>query len=372
MKYRMRGIISIWLVFFTFQVFSQTPFLNDPVAKRYIRNGLNLIYNLEFEESDYYLDSLRMRYPAHPVIPFYQGMQLYWANYPVPQDGDIDDQFVQYIERAIDGAGKLLEKDNMNIEGVFFDLAARSFLVMYYADNGHPFKCFPHLDNVYRQLMNAFELQDQYEEFYFFTGLYDYYIDAYPEAHPVYKPITNLFKRGDKELGLKWLDYAFRNTDFMKVEASHFLVIIYLGFEQNYRRALYYAEQLYSMFPNNSYYFAKYVEMVVVLEDYDKAKGLIDSLNTLGPFFRMKATIFRGLYEEGTNRNPEYGKRYFMKGIELAEPFGDYAGYTVAYAYMGMSRDYQRKGDKKKAREYYKLAKSTNAYPQVYEINKLE
>ena len=89
-------------------------------------------------------------------------------------------------------------------------------------------------------------------------------------------------------------------------------------------------------------------------------------------YFRMKATIYLGLYEEGRNRNPEKAKRYFLRGIEEAEPFGDYAGYTVAYAYMGMSRYYESKGDQKKAREYYKLARGTNAYPHVYEINKIQ
>jgi len=367
----MKKTIYLLLILLPVQAFGQTAFLDDIIVTKYIREGLNHIYNLEFEESDLYLDSLQGRYPDHPVIPFFQGMQMFWKEYPLPPEGPLSDQFVENIEASIEIASQLLKKDKMDIEGVFFDLAARSFLVMYYADNGRPAKCFPHLDNVYRQLMKGFDLQDQFNEFYFFTGLYNYYIEAYPEAHPVYKPITRLFKNGDKVSGLKWLDYAFRNTHFMKVEASHFLVIIYLGFEHNYQTALSYSEQLYSMFPNNSYYYAKYVEMLVVNEEYDRAIIHIDSLYTLDPFFRMKATIYLGLYEEGRNRDLEKAKEYFLRGIEEAEPFGDYAGYSVAYAYMGMSRYYERKGDSKKAREYYKRARGTNAYPHVYEINKI-
>jgi hypothetical protein len=105
---------------------------------------------------------------------------------------------------------------------------------------------------------------------------------------------------------------------------------------------------------------------------YEQAKPQIDSLYTLEPYYRMKATIYLGLYEEGRNKNPEAAKKYFLRGIEEAEPFGSYAGYSVAYAYMGMSRYYERNGDRRKAREYYRKAKSTNAYPHVYEINKLE
>jgi tetratricopeptide (TPR) repeat protein len=352
------------------QAYAQTAFLDDPVVTRHIRNGINHIYNLEFDKSDVYLDSLLMRYPNHPSIPFYRGMQVYWANYPVPQGGEISDQFVEYIETSVDLAKELLEKDKMDIEGIFFDLAARSFLVMYYADNGHPAKCFPHLDNVYRQLMKAFELEDQFNEFYFFTGLYNYYIEAYTEAHPIYKPVTLLFKNGDKESGLRSLDYAFRNSNFMRVEASHFLVIIYLGFEHNYQTALSYAKELHSMFPNNAYFLARYIEMLLVNRDFEQARTLSDSLMTMGPFYKMKALIFLGLYAEGKEKNPEKAKRYFLQGINEAEPFGYYAGYTVAYAYMGMSRYYENWGNDRKAREYYKLTKATNAYPHVYEINK--
>ncbi|MBL7111266.1 MAG: hypothetical protein ISS19_04930 [Bacteroidales bacterium] len=368
----MRNLIYICLFIIPLQAYSQTVFLDDTIVTRHIRTGINHIYNLEFDKSDYYLDSMQLLYPDHPVIPFYKGMQLYWENYPVPQNGDISDLFVEYIEASIALTDKILEQDKMDIEGVFFDLAARSFLVMYYADNGQPAKCFPHLNNVYRQLMNAFELEDQYNEFYFFTGLYNYYIEAYPEAHPVYKPVTRLFKNGNKESGLKMLDYAFRNTHFMKVEASNFLVIIYLGFEHDYQTALSYTEQLYSMFPNNSYFFAKYIEMLIVNEELDVAKKHIDSLITMDPFNKMKALIYLGLYEEGKNRNFEKAKRYFLRGIKEAEPFGDYAGYQVAYAYMGLSRYYESNGDLKKAREYYRLAKETNAYPHVYDINKIQ
>ncbi len=368
----MRNLFFILLALLPLKAFNQTAFLDDSVATRIIRKGINHIYNHEFDESDLYLDSLQILYPDHPTIPFYKGMQLYWKNFPVPQDGDISDQFVQYIERSIALSDKFLEKDKMDIEGVFFDLAARSFLVMYYADNGHPMKCFPHLNDVYRQLMKAFELQDQFNEFYFFTGLYNYYIEAYPEAHPVYKPITRLFKNGDKESGLRMLDYAFRNTYFMKVEASHFLVIIYLGFEHNYPKALSYAEQLYSSFHNNSYFYAKYIEMLIVNEEFDLARNHIDSLIKMDRFSKMKALIYLGLYEEGKNRNMEKAKRYFLQGIKEAETFGDYAGYTVAYAYLGMSRYYEKKGNLKKAKEYYKMAEETNAYPHVFEINKIE
>jgi tetratricopeptide (TPR) repeat protein len=368
----MRNLIYICLFIIPLQAYTQTVFLDDPVVTRQIREGINHIYNLEFEESEFYLDSLKLRYPDHPVIPFYQGMQVYWKNHPIPQGGEISEAFVDYIETSVDLASNLLEKDKMDIEGVFFDLAARSFLIMYYADNGHPAKCFPHFDNVYRQLMRAFELEDQFEEFYFFTGLYNYYIEAYPEAHPVYKPVTRLFKNGNREQGLKSLDYAFRNADFMKVEASHFLVIIYLGFEHNYKTALSYTERLYSMFPNNTYFFSKYIEMLLVNGEFVPAKDLMDSLYTINPYNRMKALIYLGLYEEGKNMNREKAKGYFERGISESEAYGAYAGYQVAYAYMGMSRYYESKGDNKRAKEYYKKAKGTNAYPHVYEINKIE
>ena len=66
-------------------------------------------------------------------------------------------------------------------------------------------------------------LPTYYSDFYFFTGVYNYYREAYPEAYPVYKPLALLFPKGSKTKGLEDLLIASKNSIFLKAEAFSFL-----------------------------------------------------------------------------------------------------------------------------------------------------
>jgi len=363
----MKFLHHLILLVLSFQGFSQSGILTDTVTAKHIRLGMNHIYNLDFDIAQNYYDSIQSRYPDHPVIPFFLGMLKYWQHFPVIPGGPGSDDFISLMDSSRMLAQQMLLNDKYNIEGVFFDLSARSFLIMYYADNGMTSKAILHLGPVYRQLLKGFELEEQFNEFYFFTGLYNYYIEAYPEAHPVYRPVTFFFRKGDKDLGLKTLDYTFKNTIFLKIEAGLFLSIIYQGFENNSEQALYYAHQLYQNFPDNLTFTARYTEMLICHEHYDLAESLIDTLFNGDEFNIMKANIYSGLYADFKDKNPEKAKKYYLEGIRMAKPFGPRAGYQLAYAYMGLSKYYEKRGDGKSAKEYYKKARSTNAYPYVYE-----
>ena len=71
-----------------------------------------------------------------------------------------------------------------------------------------------------------------YPDFYFFTGLYNYYREAYPEAHPIYKVLAFLFPRGDREKGSAELQNAGANSIMLKAEAYSFLVIHFSEFRK--------------------------------------------------------------------------------------------------------------------------------------------
>jgi len=61
-------------------------------------------------------------------------------------------------------------------------LFGRAFKAMFWADNGKSGKVVPDLRTMYKRTKEGFELKDRFVEFYFSTGLYNYYIEAYPEA----------------------------------------------------------------------------------------------------------------------------------------------------------------------------------------------
>jgi tetratricopeptide (TPR) repeat protein len=260
-----------------------------------------------------------------------------------------------------------LLKDNGNeTEGVFFELMARSFIVMYYADNGRSSKAISHLGKIYRDIMASFDLQEQFNEFFFITGLYNYYREAYPEAHPIYKPAAMFFRKGNKSRGLEMLRYAAEETNFMRVEAALFLSLIYINFENKIDSAVIFASKLHQDFPDNGYFLSKYAEMLLVDQQYETALGPILQLMSMDEYNKMKGTVFMGIYEEKKQNNAEKSRIYYEEGLRLTEAFDERANYIKAYAFIGLSRYFLDKGDDKQARIYKKKAKNASSFTYFY------
>ena len=363
----MRISLTIVILSISFQAFSQIKIIEDTVVLRLLTKGVKLTYNYEFSPAEDLYDSIAERLPGHPVLPFYQGLIHYWKNFPLIPGGPGSDDFIRSMEKVIELSNIMHEKDSENIEAIFYNLASRSFLILYYADNGLPAKVILHLGDIYRSVMKGFKIQDLFLDFYFYTGLYNYYIEAYPEEHPIYYAFTILCKRGNKELGLEMLDYAFRNAYFMQLEAGNFLSILYLAFENNPSKAIYYMKEVHKRYPNNHFFLSRYAELLLINKDYELAKSIIDTLFFLDDFNVMKAYVFRGVYEEFYNKDPEKARDNYLKGVELSVPFGTRADYYVAYAYIGLSRYYRDKSESHNARKYYKMAKESNSYSYVYD-----
>jgi tetratricopeptide (TPR) repeat protein len=308
---------------------------------------------------------LEDKYPEHPVTPIFEGFIHYWKNYPLMPGRKGATAFEQAMRESWERAQKLKESPVNNIEGVFFELMSRSFMVMYFSDNGIPVKAISHLRSIYRGVMKGFELQDDFIEFIFITGLYDYYREAFIDAYPVYKPVSVFFRRGNRERGLEYLRRATTECDFMHVEAALFLTLIHVNFESNPDSAVKYAGALHETYPQNGFFHAKYAEMLLVNRQYDEALTMIKSLTQIDEYNRMKGTIYLGMYQENHRRDPEKARRYYENGLILAAPYGERADYSKAYAYMGLSRYYKSKGDTRQARTYRKKANDATGYEYV-------
>jgi tetratricopeptide (TPR) repeat protein len=339
--------------------------IKDTSTMNQLRSGINHVYNCEFTAAENTLNYLQESYPAHPVTPFFEGLIYYWKYYPLMPGDTVASEFEEVMEKSWKRSRSLMEEGN-EIEGVFFDLMSRAFIVMYYADNGKSSKAISHLGKIYKDIMASFELQSKFNEFYFITGLYDYYREAYPEAHPVYKPAAIFFRRGDKSKGLQMLRFAAENTVFMRVEASLFLSLIYINYENNVDSALWYALQLHLNYPNNGYFLSKYTEMLLADKQYDKALDQILSLMGMDDYNKMKGIIFMGIYEEKRKDDPEKSRILYEEGLRLAEAYEERADYMKAYAYIGLSRYFEGKGDMKQARSYWKKAKNASSYDYYY------
>jgi hypothetical protein len=260
-------------------------------------------------------------------------------------------------------ADELIKKEETYLEGIFFDLFGRAFKAMFWADNGKSGKVVPDLGPMYRLTKEGKELKDQFVEFYFSTGLYNYYIEAYPEAHPAYKALLSFMQKGNKQLGLEQLEHAIQHTVYLKVEALLFMSLIQLKYEEDLPAAVIYAQRLYHDYPNNIYYRGHLLTILLHQHRYVEAQMILGSMEgQRDPWSDMIRTLAEAFIEEKQgNKDLQAGQGY-QKLVNSADAFGPIADAYVAMAYMGLSRLYEQKGLDSEARTYARKAAKHTTY----------
>jgi hypothetical protein len=211
-------------------VSAQPSYLERQDLRELCEKCLHHAYGFSFQEAHRYQAQLAEATPAHPVPPFLEALILYWEHFPLTPDTDASQRFVELMDLSVERAAVLLDSERTHTEGVFFDLFGRAFKAMFWADNGRPGKVVPDLRIMYKRTMEGFDLTSEFAGFYFSTGLYNYYVEAYPEAHPVYKPLLSFMSEGDKKEGLIQLNLAIQQSVFLREDALLFMSLIQLQY----------------------------------------------------------------------------------------------------------------------------------------------
>lgn len=341
--------------------------LKDKEAYLKIKQGVYNIYNCEFDKAEQIYTYLHNKYPNHSVPYLFNGLIYYWKYFPLTPGSDESEKYVETMSECIEIAEKAYKENEYDAENLLSGLGAMGMLLMYYADNGLTGKVISLAPETYHFVMKAFDFTGTYNDFYYITGLYNYYREAYPDAHPVYKPVVMFFPRGNKKLGLEQLKISARNSIFLRAESNSFLSGIYLDFERNPDSALVYSSKLISLYPNNVQYKTLDIRNLLLVKKYKKAEALLDSINywSVNTYFQAKQDIFRAILYEKVDHNDTMAEYYYLSGIRKAKKYGDYASDYISYGYFGLSRIYARAGDKKKKKQYRKQAEDFADYEFV-------
>jgi hypothetical protein len=361
-------IITFILIIQVVAAAGQKRLLDNPVILPEVKKCLYYTYNFDFQNAKKMLAEIEDYTSDHPAVSFLKSFILYWEYYPIVPGHPREKEFVSLLEQCIRESEEWVKRDRQELEAIFFDLFSRAFYVMFWADNGKPGKVFPHINLLYQHTMEGFDLKEKFNEFYFTSGLYNYYIIAYPEKHPVYKPVVVFFKEGDMPKGLEQLQYCAENAVFLRVEAKFFLSLLYLNYEKDLTVASEYAADLYREFPENSFYTGKYLEVLLYNRKYFFAPVLLSKLkNWDTPFSQMQYHLYSGYLLEKSEKNLEAAKKEYEKALEISEQFGDFTDGYNAIAWMGLSRYYGKKGDSSLSNRYFRQAKDATSYEFILE-----
>jgi len=345
---------------------ANSQILRDSSALCLVKEAVDNIYDLRFSKASEECEKLYHSYPGHPIGYLLKGMTIYWENYPLLPSSPAHVSYEADMRQCI----KLCEKKHEqadNAEYLLANLCARGMLLLFYADNGLSMEVIPLTTSTYQYIRHSFDYTSSISDFYFFTGLYDYYREVYPDAYPIYKALAFLFPKGDRNKGFKDLQMAAKSSIVLKAEAASFLYSICLSYEDDFEQASSYTKALHQQYPANMQYLAACIKNLLLIKQYDEAEKLILNADTTfrNPYFQSQMCVFNGILQEKKYHNTELARQHYEKGISSISQFGVFGNEYSAYAYFGLSRISDMNGDKKNKKTYRKKAMELADFKKV-------
>lgn len=353
--------VFLSIILFTGHIDAQV--LKDTVALRLVKESVDQMYDMRFDKAGETTEKIGNMYPEHPVVYLLKGMIIYWEHFPLIAGTDPGRSFEEHMWQCIELDGNY-ESEN-EAEYLLTSLCARGSLLAYFVGNELPSRVFSLGRTSYRYLRRSFGFTGTFPDFYFFTGLYNYYREAYPDAHPGYKPLFALFPRGSREKGMSELKIAFRESIFLKAEASTFLSSNYKYFENDYKNAAYFSRTIYYEFPRNMVYRINCIEDMLLTGRNDEAEKLLVSSKTKNEYYSAQLNILRGILYEKKYNDMDMAEQFYAEGAEKILEFGNFGKQYAAYAYFGLSRISSERNDRHAQRVYRRKAMDLTDFENV-------
>lgn len=361
----MKKLLFLLIILLPFGLLAQSySLLADKQSLEKVEDVTNLIYNGQHRAALQELSQLKNDVPAdHPVFPMLRALNYYWQDAPMQTSSPHFDEFSKQLRETVRTSEIYLNRNQDETLVNFLALSAHSLLTRFHADKGDYMATIGEAKNAYSYMKKGFELTDEYSEFFFPVGLYNYYREKYPELHPVYKPFMFFFRSGDKQKGLEQLQYASQKNVFTKPEAGVFLVHIYLYYENNPAAALRNMRPLYKEYPENRFFRIQYAEVLLANNLFVSAKPHIEYLlQQNDPYYKMSGALFHAIYLEKQEKNYPEASRYYQQALKTAEQLSYAANVYKAMAHAGTARIHHKQNETDKARAAYKKALELTSY----------
>jgi hypothetical protein len=348
-------IISCLIILIPGECYSQV--LKDKASMDLIKRGITATYSLKFETADSVNKIISEEYIGHPVNNLLKALTIYWKNFPLLPSSSVRTEYEAELRKCIEICENKTDPGN-EAEFILANLSARGLLLVFYSDNDLSKDVIPLASSTYKHLRQSFYHTAECTDLYYFTGLYNYYRDAYPKIYPVYRAVAFLFPPGDSQVGLTMLEKSAAGAFVLGQESSFMLYWIQMHYEHNYNKSFEYISDLRYRHPENDLYQMMYLKNLLLLKRYNEAEELVknhdSSVKT--PFFSACSLIFMGLIKEKKYFEADDARRYYEEGIEALKPFGAYGAEFMAHGYYGLSRIGEEQGNKEKKREYRRKA----------------
>lgn len=341
--------------------------IENPEVERLIKKNIQHLYNTDVAESKQLNRRIRKLLPNHPVNPMLEALTVRAAHHPIEPESEAMEQLKAYLYQTVEKAEAMLKSDSDSPEATFFTMAGYGLLALYENESSNYMKAVSRAKEAYSSLKAGMDMKDDFIEFYFSTGLYNYYREKYPEVHPIYKPFTWFFKSGDKTLGLEQIKKSYLKSTFMKAEAADYLTHIYLHYENDPAQALKYARTLHEDYPNNPYFTASFIDASFTANVYQNLETSIDQLLLHNrPYYQMGGRVFQGILLEKRDEDFAKAEGQYIKSLEVGTGLkSEEAEHYRSFAYAGLARIAHQRQKYNQARQLYEKALASAQYEIV-------
>lgn len=280
--------------------------LSDPFVQNEGQRGLELLYNMQFEEADTIFQAISRRYPNHPIAPFLEGLNIWWnhimLNLP---DTSHDDAFLAAMDEVIARCEALLEDDPDHLDALFLRGAALGFRARLHSNRENWLKAVMDGRKAIGDVRKVGELAPGNPDYVFGKGMYDYYAAIIPEEYAFARAVMIFLPDGNRERGLEQLRRAARHGQFIQTEAVYFLLQIHYLYENDFAQSQQYVTWLREHYPDNPYFHSYEGRLYARWGRWNRAarvyRAVLDRFQQRAPgynrFFAQQALYFLARYQ---------------------------------------------------------------------------
>jgi hypothetical protein len=236
------------------------------------RKAFDALYNIDYQTSESLFQQIAELLPDHPAGPLYLALQV-WVNelnrtrrlqtgiysqssfYSKTEekvDPQVDQQFRDYIQSAINKATALLQQNEKDIEARYFLGSAYAVLAGYEATIARKFlAALKDGSRAVEEHEKVVKQDPNFADAYLTIGMYHYIVGSLPVWVKIIAAIGGV--RGSKEQGIKELRRAADEGRYTSEDAQIMLMAIY-NREREYEKALELTRQLGQRYPRNYYF----------------------------------------------------------------------------------------------------------------------
>lgn len=324
-------------------------------------SAINNMYNFNFYEAEKEFKWLMVKYPDHPIGSFLLGLNDWWKIVPDTKNTTFDESCHAHMDDAIDKAEELYDDNEKNKEAAFFIAAAYSVKGRLYAEREKWVKAAWAGKQSLKYLDYSRGEENINPELLFGDGVYNYYSKWINENYKSLKPLLTFFRKGNKPLGIKQLEYVSNNAFYSRMEARYFLIQIY-AMESQPVKGLSMARQMHALYPNNSFFHRYVARNSFALGRLDEAevygRELLESVESkkygYGDNDGRYGAYILAYVNEHQKRNYADAKIYYWKCINYAKNNkSEDSGYYLG-SHMALGRIAESEADWAGAASFYK------------------